>query len=141
MIDKPIDWKVVFARNVQEERRRLGLDQLTLASRLGLDSRATVSIWESGANLPRMEIFEKLCKIFGRSPSEMMYEDLRLKPPPPEGGNKPESKEREVDRVEAVSDQPPQIPKLQAKAETVDEVQLTAQEMRKIKTMLAAMTD
>ena len=79
----PKNWQDLLAQNIRSERRRLLIDQNQLAEKLGLDSRATISIWETAKGLPKMEVFEKMCIVFERTPTELMYEDLTGKSPPP----------------------------------------------------------
>ena len=78
----PKNWQDVLAQNIRSERRRLLIDQNQLAEKLGLDSRATISIWETAKGLPKMEVFEKMCIVFERTPTELMYEDLTDTSPP-----------------------------------------------------------
>lgn len=103
------NWRIILARNIESERDRLSLNQEELAKRLGLNSYATVSVWENARGLPKMEIFEKLCTEFNRTPTEMMYEDLSLKPPPDDGLPKESQvKEMDVGGASKASESPPQ---------------------------------
>lgn len=78
----PSNWQEILANNIKIEMKRLGWDQQKLATELGFDSRATISIWITAKGLPRLDTLIKLCLLFDRTPNGLMIEDLGNSPPP-----------------------------------------------------------
>ena len=73
--------------NVKKFRTRLGIDQKTLASKLGVTTGA-VSNYENDVSSPREEVLYKMFEVFGGTPNELFegcYEDEPKKSPAPEG--------------------------------------------------------
>lgn len=66
-----IDKKLVGIR-IKEERTKLGLTQEELALKLGLNSKGSLSQYESGSVLPSDEIKLKMCEIFSCSLDYLM---------------------------------------------------------------------
>lgn len=53
-------------RNISTERLRMGMTQEDLAKRMNV-SPSTISLYETGARVPNIEVIERLCSIFGVS--------------------------------------------------------------------------
>ena len=74
--------------NVKKFRTRLGIDQKTLASKLGVTTGA-ISNYENDVSSPREEILYKMFEVFGVTPNELFegcyLEEETKKPPAPEG--------------------------------------------------------
>ena len=51
---------------IAEKRKALGLNQIQLAERLNVSNR-TISKWENGQSIPRMETLEKIVEVFNVS--------------------------------------------------------------------------
>ena len=78
--------------NVKKFRTRLGIDQKTLASKLGVTTGA-VSNYENDVSSPREEILYKMFEVFGVTPNELFegcYEEETKKSPAPEGAGEKE---------------------------------------------------
>lgn len=129
------NWKQILAKNIEMERNRLNLNQNDLAELVGLGSYATISVWENARGLPKMEIFERLCRVFGRTPTQLMYENLsdqpppKLKPIPTEGG---ELQETDVGASKATESPPPKgkEERLQAAERKILDLTLELRELR-----------
>ncbi len=65
-----------FARRLRELRRRAGLSQEELASRLGVSAQA-VSKWELAANLPETGVLVPLARLLGVSTDELLMSPVR----------------------------------------------------------------
>lgn len=84
--------------NVKKFRTRLGIDQKTLASKLGITTGA-VSNYENDVSSPREEILYKMFEVFGVTPNELFegcYEEETKKTSAPEGTEDEEEKVQEV---------------------------------------------
>lgn len=78
----PADWRVLFGQNIEHERSRLGLSLVQLAKKMNLATGSAVFEWERpDGGLPRMLVLVELCKLFNRTPDELMTKDLRKLPP------------------------------------------------------------
>lgn len=64
-----------IANNLREYRTRVGLRQIDVAERLGLDYADRLSRWENGLNLPSIMNLFKLSILYKTSP-ERLYSEL-----------------------------------------------------------------
>ena len=58
----------MFAENIKNARRRLGLTQKGLAEKMGI-SRASLSSWEIARANPDLETFIRLCHVLDMGPT------------------------------------------------------------------------
>ena len=75
-----------IGKNVKKYRAALGMDQKTLAARLGVTAGA-VSNYENDISSPKEEILYKMFEVFGVTPNELFagcYAETK-KSPAPEG--------------------------------------------------------
>jgi len=61
------EYAMIFARNLSAEIRRAGMNQDQLADAIGV-SKASVSAWCLGKNLPRATRLFQICDILGCNP-------------------------------------------------------------------------
>jgi transcriptional regulator with XRE-family HTH domain len=61
----------VFAKNLNSMMQRYGIKQTDIVSRLGV-SKAAVSDWCAGNNIPRTDKLSKLCSLFDCNLSDLM---------------------------------------------------------------------
>lgn len=54
----------ILGKRIENERIRLGLNQIELAKKLNLSSSASISQYESGDRIPSDDIKLKMCEIF-----------------------------------------------------------------------------
>ena len=68
---------MTLGRKITNLRSLSGISQESLAEKLSV-SRQSVSKWETGQSLPKMETLVSICKIFGISIDEFLREDVML---------------------------------------------------------------
>lgn len=61
----------MLAENIKNARRKLGLTQEELASKVGV-ARASLSSWEIGRASPDMETFVRLCGVLGLGADDLL---------------------------------------------------------------------
>lgn len=66
-----------IGENIRYYRERLGISQAELARRLGKTSGA-ISQYESGINIPRMPVIERMADIFGCRSKDIFEPDLAI---------------------------------------------------------------
>lgn len=66
-----------LALTIKTLRERLGLSQVELGKALGV-SRASVSNWEAGVNLPRGKRLQKIADALGQTLPQLMAGDLKV---------------------------------------------------------------
>ena len=64
--------KNILGKRIEDERIRLGLNQIELAKKLNLSSSASISQYESGDRIPSDDIKLKMCEIFDCSLDYLM---------------------------------------------------------------------
>ncbi len=63
----------VFAKNLREYRKRLGMTQTELAEAIGM-TRSAVNNYEAGKSEPAFETFVKIFRVLGLDPMDLMVE-------------------------------------------------------------------
>ncbi len=72
IVVEPLDQKAI-GRRIQNLRSSLGWTQPGMGTKMGNESPASISNWESGNRLIQTENLHKLCKIVGVTPEEILY--------------------------------------------------------------------
>ncbi|GEN48906.1 S24 family peptidase [Ligilactobacillus pobuzihii] len=67
----------MFSTNLKYLRNKSGMDQLTLANKLGRKSVSSVSEWEKGKYTPKVGVLADIAHIFNVSLEDLMNTDLR----------------------------------------------------------------
>lgn len=67
--------EIMFGRNLQILRSQSGLSQQELADRIHV-TRQTVSFWERGQGKPDIYYLHDICRVFGISVEQMMYDTV-----------------------------------------------------------------
>lgn len=98
----PENWREIVARNILTERERLNLNQRQLSEKMGKKDPTTISKWENAEGTFNLDVLIGLCRLFGRTPNELLCEDLIYKPPqpPPKKGKHTEGGEELQRHVE-----------------------------------------
>ncbi len=104
----PDNWREIVAKNILTERERLNLNQRQLSELMGKKDPTTISKWENAEGTFNLDVLVSLCKLFGRTPTQMLFEDLLFKPPSPppkksndtEGGDLHRHVERELQEMD-----------------------------------------
>lgn len=63
----------VFAKNLREYRKRLGMTQTELAEAIGM-TRSAINNYEGGKSEPGFETFVKIFRVLGLDPMDLMVE-------------------------------------------------------------------
>lgn len=71
----PPKWQDAFSKNIRMLRLQRDLKQREIGEFFEVDA-ATVTGWETGKSRPNLHMFIKICEYFGRSPDEMISEQL-----------------------------------------------------------------
>lgn len=69
---------MVFSKRIKQEREKRGWPQAELAEKLHV-SRQSVSKWETGKNLPSIEVLINISDLFGITIDELLRSDKELK--------------------------------------------------------------
>lgn len=59
---------------IKNQRKKLGLTQTQLADMLGV-SQSAIAMWESGKNMPRADMLQKLSRILNCSIDDLFQSD------------------------------------------------------------------
>lgn len=78
----PKNWKNILAANIKSERARLGISQKELATKMGASDGGTISYWENAKGFFNIETLVMLSEYLGRSPNELLTQDLSGSSPP-----------------------------------------------------------
>jgi transcriptional regulator with XRE-family HTH domain len=71
-----VDWRKTIAKNILFEREKLNLNQKQLAEHIGKKDSTTISHWENAKGTFNLDVLMTLCELFGKTPNQMLCEDL-----------------------------------------------------------------
>ena len=60
--------------NFKNMRKKAGYGQKTVAKRLGI-SNTTISMWETGASLPRADLLPKIAALYGCTVDDLLRDE------------------------------------------------------------------